>query len=129
VLSGNLKTNIGRIVSDFGRCSDLVVSEIFMEKWLGFAVAAVYVLLFVTISMHIPWYIGNFYGRAALKTPIILPYGLVVFVMTGVVLPNPVYQGDWINYGYTPFVTALGLFVPLIMAIVHLFRKKPHGGQ
>lgn len=60
---------------------------------------------------------------------IILPYGLVVFVMTGVVLPNPVYQGDWINYGYTPFVTALGLFVPLIMAIVHLFRKKPPGGQ
>lgn len=41
MLSGNLKTNIGRIVSDFGRCSDLVVSEIFMEK-TGVMLAIVY---------------------------------------------------------------------------------------
>ncbi len=60
---------------------------------------------------------------------IILPFGLIVFIMSGVVLPNPVYQGNWINFGYTPFVTTLGLFIPVIMAIVYLFKRKSPCGQ
>jgi spore germination protein KB len=60
---------------------------------------------------------------------ILLPYSLLVFVMSGVSLPNPVYQGNWINHGYTPFVTILGLFIPLLMAVVYLFKRKTPGGQ
>jgi hypothetical protein len=41
VLSGDLKTDIKRIQSDFGRCGDLVVSEIIMEK-TGVPLAIVY---------------------------------------------------------------------------------------
>jgi spore germination protein KB len=59
---------------------------------------------------------------------ILMPYGLLVFVMSGVALPNPVYQGNWVNLGYTPFVTTLGLFVPILMAIVYLFKRKTPGG-
>jgi spore germination protein KB len=60
---------------------------------------------------------------------IVLPYGLVVLIMSGVVLPNPVYQGNWVNSVFTPYATTLGLFIPLIMAFVYLLKRKASGGQ
>jgi spore germination protein KB len=55
---------------------------------------------------------------------IVLPYGLLVLIMSGVVLPNPVYQGNWVNTVYTPLSTTFGLIIPVIMAVVYLIKKR-----
>ena len=60
-----------------------------LGKWLGFIVCTAYVLMFVNIAMHLPWYIGSYFGRILHETPvsyinIIFVAGIVIAVLYGI---------------------------------------------
>ena len=59
-----------------------IVRRIF-GKWLGFAVSLCYVLFFILISAHIPWYIGSFFGRMMHETP---SYVIGLVAIIGIVI-------------------------------------------
>ena len=53
----------------------------------------------------------------------VAPMGLIILVMSGVVLPNTIYQGNYVICGWTPLIFTFGLALPLIMLIVYLIKK------
>ncbi len=54
---------------------------------------------------------------------IILPFGLLALVLSEIVFPNTLYQNNWVNMVYTPFIATFGFVIPLILMIVHIIRK------
>lgn len=55
---------------------------------------------------------------------IVMPIGLIVLVMSGVVLPNAVYQENWVTLVWTPYVITYGLILPILLIIVFLIKKR-----
>lgn len=54
---------------------------------------------------------------------IVIPLGLVMLIMSTVVFPNTVYQGNWVNTVLTPLFTTFGLLLPLILLVVFYIKK------
>jgi spore germination protein KB len=55
---------------------------------------------------------------------IILPMGLVVLILSGIVFPNSVYQMTWDNLVYAPLITTFGFIIPFLMMIVSMIKGK-----
>lgn len=55
---------------------------------------------------------------------IVLPMGLIIFILTMVVFPNAIYQGNWDNMVYTPLITTFGLIIPFVMMVVYFVKKQ-----
>ncbi len=54
---------------------------------------------------------------------IILPLGLIVFILSFTVLPEAVEHSSWILEAYTPLTIFVGFILPLIMLAVYLIRR------
>ncbi len=54
---------------------------------------------------------------------IVLPLSLIVFIMSGVVFPNDVYNLNWLVTGWTPYSILMGLIIPVFLLIVYGIRK------
>ena len=52
------------------------------------------------------------------------PFGLFVLVMSGVAFPSSAYHLNWVNTVYTPMITTFGLFIPFVLMLVYLVRKR-----
>ena len=55
---------------------------------------------------------------------IVMPLGLITLVMSGVVFPDAVYQANWVNFVWLPYITIHGLILPLLLFLVHLIKKR-----
>ena len=56
--------------------------------------------------------------------PIVLPMGLLILMLSGIVAPNSIYGRYWLTIAYSPFITTFGLIIPVLMMLVHIIRKK-----
>lgn len=55
---------------------------------------------------------------------IVLPLGLIVLVLSGVVLTDTIYQENWFALVWVPFSVTFGLGLPLLLMLVSLIRHK-----
>jgi spore germination protein KB len=55
---------------------------------------------------------------------IVWPLGLTVLILSGIVFPNTLYQGNWINTVFMPLIITMGLIIPMGLMIVHAIRTK-----
>ena len=55
---------------------------------------------------------------------IVMPTGLVILIMSGVVLPNSVYTGNYTSLVFPPLITTFGFIIPCAMLVVHAIKKK-----
>lgn len=54
---------------------------------------------------------------------IVVPLGLIILVMSGVVFPDVIYQINWVNLVWIPFITTYGLVLPVLLLLVFLIKK------
>jgi spore germination protein KB len=54
---------------------------------------------------------------------IILPLGLIIFIMSMVTFPDSVYQAHWIKNAFFPNIIVLGLFLPVLLLVIHLIKN------
>lgn len=55
---------------------------------------------------------------------IVLPVGLLVLVLSNFIYPNTLYQQEWDNMVYAPFITTFGFIIPLILTVVYFVKKR-----
>jgi len=55
---------------------------------------------------------------------IVLPMGLVILLLSEIVFPDVIYQTSWISLVWLPYATTHGLFLPLLLLIVHQIKSK-----
>lgn len=55
---------------------------------------------------------------------IVLPMGLIILLMSGIVYPSSVYQANWDNMVYAPYITTFGLIIPVLMVFVYFIKKR-----
>jgi spore germination protein KB len=57
--------------------------------------------------------------------PLILPLGIIVIVLSTVLFPNTAFHKDkWISETHTSFEVTVGFFLPLLLVIICVVRKK-----
>ncbi|WPC39468.1 endospore germination permease [Clostridium sp. JS66] len=54
---------------------------------------------------------------------IVMPLGLIISVMSVVVFPDAIYQKNWINLIWTPYIITYGVILPVTLLIVFLIKK------
>lgn len=54
---------------------------------------------------------------------IVMPMGLIVLVLSGIVFPDNVYQANWVNLVWTPYIIVFGLVLPVLLLIVDIIKK------
>lgn len=54
---------------------------------------------------------------------IVLPFGLIVLVMSEVVFSDSIYQANWVKVFLIPFSVTFGFILPLSMVIVFIIKK------
>ena len=54
---------------------------------------------------------------------IVLPLGLIITLLSGIVFPSTVYQMQWVSFAYAPWIITFGFFIPVIMVCVYLIKK------
>jgi spore germination protein (amino acid permease) len=54
---------------------------------------------------------------------IVIPMGLIVLVMSDVVFPNNVYQVNWVNTTWTPYIITHGFILPALLLIIYFIKK------
>lgn len=54
---------------------------------------------------------------------IVIPMGLLVLVLSGVVAPNSIYEGYWVSVVYSPLITTFGLIIPAMLLLVYTIKK------
>lgn len=55
---------------------------------------------------------------------IVLPLSLIILVLSGVVLPDSIYQESWFGVVWVPYSATFGLVVPLFLVLVYLLKGK-----
>lgn len=60
--------------------------------------------------------------------PLTLPIGMIMIVLSIVVYPNVAYQQNWDTKTWIPFILTVGLFYPIFLLGVAIFRKKHRAG-
>jgi spore germination protein KB len=53
---------------------------------------------------------------------LVLPFALVVFVLSGVVFPDVFYQENWIVFVWAPYAFIYGFVIPLLTIILYFVR-------
>ncbi len=94
---------------------------------LEYIISVIWILTFFMIGLF--FFFSTITGLAELiglrdGKKIVLPMGLVILVLSGVVFPNAIYQGNWDNTVYAPLITTFGLVIPFMMMIVYLIKKR-----
>ncbi|WP_279587132.1 GerAB/ArcD/ProY family transporter [Paenisporosarcina antarctica] len=56
--------------------------------------------------------------------PLTLPLGWIAVVLSLVVYPSVSYQQEWDDTTGTSFSLSIGLFLPLLLVVVYVIRKK-----
>ena len=91
-----------------------------------FAVAGVWIIT-VLARIIIYFYAGVMGLGQLLKLgshkKIILPLGLIMLVMSGVVYPEVTYQSQWDTFVWPLFAASFGLVLPLLMLFGHTIRN------
>ncbi|HAN09564.1 MAG TPA: spore gernimation protein KB [Clostridiales bacterium] len=54
---------------------------------------------------------------------IVMPLGLITLVMSGVVFPDAIYQANWVNLVWPPYVITYGLILPVLLFLVFIIKK------
>ena len=54
---------------------------------------------------------------------IVVPLGLIILVMSGVVFPDAVYQVNWVNTVWIPYIITYGLILPVSLLVVFLIKR------
>lgn len=54
---------------------------------------------------------------------LVMPLGLNILVLSGVSLPNSIYQSKWISLFYPPYIITYGLILPVLLLLVFLIKK------
>lgn len=54
---------------------------------------------------------------------IVIPMGIITFLMSGVIYPDSTYESNWIVYAWMPYILTYGLIIPLILISVFLIKK------
>lgn len=54
---------------------------------------------------------------------IVVPLGLIIFVMSGVVFPNAEYEVNWASLVWVPYIVTYGLIVPVVLLLVFWIKK------
>lgn len=54
---------------------------------------------------------------------VVLPLGLIVLVLSGVVLPDAIYQESWFSLVWVPYSATYGLVLPVLLLIISLIRR------
>jgi spore germination protein KB len=60
--------------------------------------------------------------------PLTLPIGMIIIVLSVVVYPSVTYQQNWDTTTWLPFILTVGLFYPIFLLGVGIFRKKHQAG-
>jgi len=55
---------------------------------------------------------------------IVLPLGLIILVLSGVVFPDANYQANWDSIVWVPYAITYGLIIPLIMLLILGIKKR-----
>jgi spore germination protein KB len=103
---------------------EINVRDIFSR--LEFIVAAVWIIMLLTRG--IIYFYGAVTGISLLlglkkHETIILPLGLIIMVMSGMVYSDVIYQSDWDTLIWPPFAGTFGIVIPIILYIVFLIKK------
>ncbi len=70
-------------------------------------------------------------GTAGLSEPlgindhkkIVIPLGLIIFIMSDVVFPSNVYYSNWITVAFTPYMYTFGFILPVMLFLVFFIKK------
>lgn len=93
---------------------------------LEFIVAGVWITTLLAKSIFY-FYVGtmSLSGLLGLKDhkKIVMPLGLIILVMSGIVFPDVIYQADWDTYVWPPFAMTYGIFLPVVMLLVFYVKK------
>jgi spore germination protein KB len=93
---------------------------------LEFIVAGVWITTLLAKSIFY-FYAGtiSLSGLLGLKDHknIVMPIGLIVLVLSGVVFPDVIYQADWDTYVWPPFSMTYGILLPVLMLVVFYVKK------
>lgn len=54
---------------------------------------------------------------------IVVPLGLILTVMSGVVFPTAQYEVKWVSFAWTPYITTFGLIIPMLLVLVFWIKK------
>lgn len=54
---------------------------------------------------------------------IVMPIGLIIFVMSGAAFPDVIYQAKWISLVWPPYIITYGLILPIVLLLVFLIKK------
>lgn len=54
---------------------------------------------------------------------IILPLGLIIVVMSGIVYTDDIYKSTWDTFVWPPFVATFGLILPIVMVTGFYIKK------
>lgn len=60
--------------------------------------------------------------------PLTLPIGMIIIVLSVVVYPSVTYQQNWDTTTWLPYILTAGLFYPIFLLGVGIFRKKHQAG-
>ncbi|QTL99239.1 endospore germination permease [Iocasia frigidifontis] len=60
---------------------------------------------------------------------IVMPLGLIILIMSGVVFPDVIYQMNWVNLVWPPFIMTYGLILPVLLLFVFLIKKWVFNGR
>jgi len=54
---------------------------------------------------------------------IVVPAGLITFIMSGVVFPDSVYETKWVSLTWPPYIITYGLILPVLLIVVFHIKK------
>lgn len=54
---------------------------------------------------------------------LVIPMGLIILVMSGVVFPNTVYHVNWLNHVWMPYIITHGFVLPALLILVYWIKK------
>jgi spore germination protein (amino acid permease) len=94
---------------------------------LEFIVAAVWIVtLFIKGVLYFYAGILGFSQLIDLKEHkrIVIPFGLIMVVMSGIIFPNTDYQKNWDKYVLLPYEATYGLVLPALLLLVYTVKNK-----
>ncbi|SNS95334.1 spore germination protein KB [Anaerovirgula multivorans] len=54
---------------------------------------------------------------------IVVPLGLIILVMSEIVFPDAIYQANWVNLVWPPYIITYGLILPVILLLTFCIKK------
>ncbi|MDM5333895.1 endospore germination permease [Ureibacillus composti] len=98
----------------------------FIQRIEAFMAAQWIIALYFKTTIY---FYGAVYGFAQIMNlkdyrPLTTPFGIIVVVLSLIIYPNVVYLQEWIATTGLLFSYSIGLFLPLLLIVVYVIRKK-----